>query len=103
MIISAPTQSQRREILECHLADLPVTSDLDLDTLSAVTNGYVGADLASLCHEAAYMAMAEGSDNSQISRVTFILVVTCFFCCNRVFFSVFHHYIFSVYPYFNLR
>ena len=34
-------------------------SDLDLEYLSDVTNGYVGADLAALCHEAACIAMNE--------------------------------------------
>ena len=59
VLISVPTQKQRKDILLSHLSELPVASDLNIDYLSDVTNGYVGADLAALCHEAAYIAMNE--------------------------------------------
>ena len=65
MLISVPTQKRRKDILLSHLSELPVASDLDIDYLSDVTNGYVGADLAALCHEAAYIAMNEMGPRSQ--------------------------------------
>lgn len=50
---------QRRHILEVHTSRLPLADSLDLDSLADLTNGYAGADLASLCNESAYVAMSE--------------------------------------------
>ena len=51
--IGVPTLSGRKEILQIHTRGMPLVPDVDLDMLSNVTHGYVGADLASLAREAA--------------------------------------------------
>ncbi|XP_045156420.2 ribosome biogenesis protein SPATA5L1-like [Mercenaria mercenaria] len=61
VMLSPPTRLQRLEILRSKVKDIPISSDLDLEQLAELTNGYVGADLASLCHEAAYLAMSESA------------------------------------------
>ena len=64
VLINVPTKNQRQDILLSHLSDLHfVSNDLDLDYLADVTNGYVGADLVALCHEAAYIAVNERHGN----------------------------------------
>ncbi|MEA3198621.1 MAG: transitional endoplasmic reticulum ATPase [Thermoplasmata archaeon] len=51
-----PDQGARKKILEIHAAAMPL-QDVDLEELSRRTNGYVGADLQSLCREAAMLAL----------------------------------------------
>lgn len=57
-MINVPTLSQRKEILNHQCAELRVDSGLELEVIAQMTNGYVGADLMSLCHEAAFRAMS---------------------------------------------
>jgi len=52
-----PDQHGRQEILEIHSRGMPLTDDVDLPHLAAVTHGFVGADLAALCREAGMNAL----------------------------------------------
>ncbi len=51
--IGIPGRKARTEILSVHLRDMPLTEDVSVDDLAGMTQGYVGADLAALCREAA--------------------------------------------------
>ena len=51
--ISVPNEEGRLEILEIHTRGLPISDDIDLKDLSAELHGYTGADIKSLCREAA--------------------------------------------------
>jgi len=51
--IGIPDAAARRGILEIHTRGMPLTEDVDLDRLAAITHGFVGADLEALCREAA--------------------------------------------------
>jgi len=51
--IGIPDAIARREILEIHTRGMPLAEDVDLGRLAAVTHAFVGADLESLCREAA--------------------------------------------------
>ena len=55
--IPVPDQLGRREILEIHTKPMPLTKGVDLDDMSRRTHGFVGADLAALCREAALQAL----------------------------------------------
>jgi transitional endoplasmic reticulum ATPase len=55
--INPPDRAGRREILAVHTRAMPLARDVSLDTLAAETHGYVGADLAALCREAALAAL----------------------------------------------
>ena len=55
--IPVPDQQGRREILEIHTQPMPLTKGVDLDDMARRTHGFVGADLASLCREAALQAL----------------------------------------------
>jgi AAA family ATPase len=49
-----PNESGRREILEIYVKKLPHTlTTQDIENLASITHGYSGADLYSLCKEAA--------------------------------------------------
>jgi transitional endoplasmic reticulum ATPase len=51
--ISIPDQKGRLQILDIHTRGMPLGQDVSLDKLAQVTHGFVGADLESLCREAA--------------------------------------------------
>jgi transitional endoplasmic reticulum ATPase len=51
--IGIPDAVGRRAILEIHTRGMPLTEDVDLGKLAAITHGFVGADLEALCREAA--------------------------------------------------
>lgn len=51
--IGIPSLKGRREILDVHMREMPLTNDVDPDRLASLTQGFVGADLESLCREAA--------------------------------------------------
>ncbi|MFH0915254.1 MAG: CDC48 family AAA ATPase [bacterium] len=51
--IGAPDKAGRAQILEIHSRGMPLADDVDLQRLAAGTHGFVGADLAALCREAA--------------------------------------------------
>ncbi len=55
--IGVPNKEGRKEILQIHTRGMPLAKDVDLDKLAEVTYGYVGADLATLCKEAAMHAL----------------------------------------------
>ena len=51
--IGIPDKKGRLKILKIHTRNMPLTKDVDLDNLAAVTHGFVGADLSALAKEAA--------------------------------------------------
>jgi transitional endoplasmic reticulum ATPase len=55
--ISIPDQRGRLEILHIHTRGMPLAQDVDLEKLSQITHGFVGADLEALCREAAMNAL----------------------------------------------
>lgn len=55
--IGVPDSKGRREILEICTQKMPKSSDVNLDLIAEKTVGFVGADIASLCREAAYNAL----------------------------------------------
>jgi transitional endoplasmic reticulum ATPase len=55
--IGVPDKAGRNEVLQIHTRNMPLAEDTDLKRLSDVTHGYTGADMASLCREAAMKAL----------------------------------------------
>ncbi|MBE0524058.1 MAG: CDC48 family AAA ATPase [Methanosarcinales archaeon] len=51
--ISVPDRDDRLEILQIHTRSMPLSKDVNLEELADNTHGFVGADLAALCREAA--------------------------------------------------
>ena len=51
--ISVPNEDGRLEILLIHTVGMPVSDDVDLKDLASELHGYTGADIKSLCREAA--------------------------------------------------
>ncbi|MDO8369711.1 MAG: CDC48 family AAA ATPase [Candidatus Nitrotoga sp.] len=57
VVIPIPDRHGRLEILEIHSRGMPLASDVDLARLADITHGFVGADLESLCREAAMICV----------------------------------------------
>jgi transitional endoplasmic reticulum ATPase len=60
--IGVPERSGRREILDVHTRGMPLAEDVSLEKLSEITHGFVGADLAALCREAAMVTVRAIAD-----------------------------------------
>ncbi len=57
--INPPGKSGRLEILHIHARHMPLGADVDLERIAALTHGFLGADLAALCREAAMACARE--------------------------------------------
>ncbi len=55
--IGIPNRNGREEVLQVHTRGMPLAEDVSLKDLADITHGFVGADLASLCKEAAMYAL----------------------------------------------
>ncbi len=55
--ISIPDQKGRLEILQIHTRGMPLAQDVNIERLSQITHGFVGADLEALSREAAMNAL----------------------------------------------
>lgn len=55
--IGVPDIKGRFEILQIHTRGMPLAKDVNLETLARAIHGYVGADTAALCREAAMKAL----------------------------------------------
>jgi len=55
--IGIPNRNGREEILQVHSRGMPLAEDVNLKELADLTHGFVGADLATLCKEAAMHAL----------------------------------------------
>ncbi len=57
--IGVPGRKARLDILSVHARDMPMTEDVSLEELASITQGFVGADLAALCREAAMKCLSK--------------------------------------------
>lgn len=57
VVIGVPNAMQRLSILEAHTQSLKLADEIDLAHVAELTLGYVGADIASLCREATFVAL----------------------------------------------
>lgn len=55
--IAPPDRQGRAEILAVHTRAMPLAGDVSLSALAGATHGYVGADIAALCREAAIASL----------------------------------------------
>ena len=62
ILVDRPHRDGRRAILAVHARKLTLGPDVDLAVIAARTAGFVGADLANLCNEAALLASRSGRD-----------------------------------------
>ncbi|MDI6884621.1 MAG: AAA family ATPase, partial [Hadesarchaea archaeon] len=54
-----PDEMEREEIFKIHLEGKPLAADVDVAALARRTEGYVGADIESICKEAVMLSLRE--------------------------------------------
>jgi AAA family ATPase len=64
--VPLPDAETRRDIFRIHFRKMPVAHDIELEELIELTNGYSGAEVAAVCHEA--QAQIEMYENYNKSR-----------------------------------
>jgi len=60
--IGVPDENGRLEVLRIHTKNMKLSDDVDLEQISKETHGYVGADIAALCTEAAMQCIRQKMD-----------------------------------------
>lgn len=68
--IGVPDEIGRLEILRIHTKNMKIDDEVDLTAISKETHGFVGADLAQLCSEAALQCIREKMDLIDIDADT---------------------------------
>lgn len=74
--VDRPDLKEREQIFAVHVKNIKLDKNLDLSKLAALTPGFVGADIANICNEAALIAARKNKDiielvdfNDAIDRV----------------------------------
>jgi len=65
--IALPDLSARKQIFDIHLANMPISDDVNSKKLSIITEGFSGAEIRSVAIEAAMLAIADNKDNCSMS------------------------------------
>ncbi|GLJ08512.1 hypothetical protein SUGI_0090240 [Cryptomeria japonica] len=60
--VGPPNQADREEIFDIHMRKMPCACDVRNPELASLTDGYTGADISAVCHEAAIAALEENID-----------------------------------------
>jgi cell division protease FtsH len=60
VVVDRPDVVGREQILKVHVRKVPISEEINLRHIAAMTPGFVGADLANLVNEAALLAAREG-------------------------------------------
>ncbi len=60
--VDRPELKEREAIFKVHIAKITVSEDVDIAKLAAQTPGFVGADIANVCNEAALIASRKDKD-----------------------------------------
>ncbi|KAL4586753.1 hypothetical protein LXL04_011397 [Taraxacum kok-saghyz] len=60
--VTTPSEQERLQILRLYTKKVPLDPSVKLETIAALCNGYVGADLEALCREATMCALKRSSN-----------------------------------------
>jgi transitional endoplasmic reticulum ATPase len=67
--IGVPDENGRLEIFRIHTRNMKLDDDVDPESIARETHGFVGADMAALCTEAAMQCIREKMDLIDIEEV----------------------------------
>ncbi|XP_046738767.1 ATPase family protein 2 homolog [Diprion similis] len=69
--VPLPDSETRQEIFDIKLRKMPVSTDVDINDLVYLTEGYSGAEVQAICHEAAMKALEENLNATVITKEHF--------------------------------
>ncbi|OXA60666.1 ATPase family protein 2 homolog [Folsomia candida] len=70
--VPLPDVETRMEILKIRFKKMPVDSDVDIESIVGSTEGYSGAELTALCHEAAMKALEDDITSQKVQNLHFL-------------------------------
>ncbi|RME31842.1 AAA family ATPase [Candidatus Woesearchaeota archaeon] len=71
ILVPAPDAASRAKIFAVHLRGMKLDKDVDVQELVAKTEGYVGADIESVCREAAILELRKDIKAKSVSKKSF--------------------------------
>lgn len=71
LMVSPPDKAGRLEVFKIHTKNMPLAKDVNLDKMAEQTDGYVGADIESLCREAAMLALRKDKNAKEVLKKHF--------------------------------
>ena len=71
LLVNAPNEEGRLKILEIHTKKMPLNKNVKIKDVAKKSIGYTGADLESLCREAAMLSLRESIDSEQVKKKHF--------------------------------
>lgn len=71
LLVGSPEKKAREAIFKVHTKGMPLAKDVDLKKLVEATEGYVGADIESVCREAAMLALRKDIKAKEIKMTQF--------------------------------
>jgi cell division protease FtsH len=69
VLVDRPDKPARLEILKLHASKVSIENLADLDTIAAMTAGFVGADLANIINEAALLGVRQNKDKVGLTEL----------------------------------
>ncbi len=70
--VSEPDENSRLQIFKIYTKDMPTAKDVDLNQLATLTKYYSGADIESLCREAAMHALRRDTKAGEVTMKDFL-------------------------------
>ncbi|XP_011878145.1 PREDICTED: spermatogenesis-associated protein 5 [Vollenhovia emeryi] len=70
--VGLPDEETRREIFDIKLRTMPIAEEVNIMDLVCLTEGYTGAEIHAICHEAAMKALEEDLDAANVTKEHFI-------------------------------
>jgi transitional endoplasmic reticulum ATPase len=71
VLVGQSTLSGRKNVFNIHTRNIPLGDDVSIDELAKVTEGFVGADIESVCREAVMLSLRSNFDNEIVEMKFF--------------------------------
>ncbi|MCX6747994.1 MAG: CDC48 family AAA ATPase [Candidatus Pacearchaeota archaeon] len=71
LLVSPPKEEGRLTIFKIHTKNMPLAKDITLDKFAKESEGYVGADIESVCREAAMLVLRKDLQAKEVSKKYF--------------------------------
>ncbi len=71
VLVGPPVRQGRIKIFKIHTKGIPLADDVNIETLADMTEGYVGADVESVCREAVMLALRSDFETNTVTMAHF--------------------------------
>ena len=71
VLVGPPVRQGRIKIFKIHTKGIPLADDVNIETLADMTEGYVGADVESVCREAVMLALRSDFETNIVTMAHF--------------------------------